>query len=110
MVMTPRSLFAADAQGRWWIPKDPDAVLDYSIDWSKWLATVGDSISSFEVILGPASELTVVQQDLLGAVTRAMISGGTTVDSMQGITFRITTAASPPRVEDRTIYVKILER
>ena len=40
--------------------KDPDAVLDYSVDWSKWLA--GDQIqTSAWLVSDPALQLQVTQ-------------------------------------------------
>lgn len=109
-VTTPKTLFKQDDEGRWWIPKDPDAVLDYSVDWTKWLATVDDLIASFSTVLDGATELTVDQEVLDGNKTHAYVSGGITPDSMQSLTFRIVTLSTPPRVEDRTVYLKITER
>ena len=42
--------------------KDPDAVLDYSVDWSLWLA--GDQISSSEWILEPGATIEKVTDTL----------------------------------------------
>jgi len=107
-VTTEQTFFTQDAQGRWWIPKDKNAVLEYSIDWSKWLAPIQDSIYQVVIVLPVGTELTVVESGDDGTVTHSKVSGGTTLNSMQQITHRITTAAG--RVEDRSIFLKIVER
>lgn len=108
MTTTAKTTFTQDEEGRWWIPKDPDAVLDYSLDWSKWLAKVNDSIESLTIVLPEGTELTEESSSFDGAVTSAMVSGGDTADSMQALTFRVVTVGG--RTEDRTVYLKITER
>lgn len=79
--------------------KDPDAVLDYLVDWTKWLGT--DSIDTSDWIL-PAG---ITEDSSTNTTTTATIwlSGGTPGVSYS-IVNRITTAAG--RTDDRTIVVE----
>lgn len=109
MPTTPSTKFEQDDEGRWWIPKDKDATLDYTVSFAKWLAKIGDTLADHDIVLGAGTELTVESHSATsdGEIT-ATISGGTTTDSMQSVTFRITTAAG--RIDDRTVYLKIADR
>jgi hypothetical protein len=67
-----------------WIAKDPDAVLDYTIDWTAWLADSGaDTIASSSWTV-PAG-LTQNNATRSAAKTTIWLSGGTL-----GATYRIT--------------------
>ena len=88
--------------------KDPDAILDYSVDWAQWLAASPvDTIqtSSFAVIDGGTLS---VQTDTT-STTRATVwlQGGTVGESYR-VTNTITTAAG--RTAERTITLNIVER
>ena len=83
--------------------KDPDAILDYSVDWAKWLA--GDQIntSDWTVPVGLAKTLDAA------TATKATVwlSGGDAGQSYT-VTNRITTAGG--RTEDRSFIVKVENR
>lgn len=83
--------------------KDPDAILDYAVDWSRWLA--GDTIAA-SVWLVPTG-LTKVSDS--NTATRAIVwlSGGS-AGVTYTVTNRITTAAG--RTEDRSFAVRVEER
>ena len=100
MTVTPVSEFT----------KDPDAVLDFSTDWSAWLDAVGVTIASHEVIVPVADGGIVKDSDSAedGVVT-AWLSGGT-VGQNYLVTFRVTTSGAPPRTDDRTIRIWVRER
>ena len=83
--------------------KDPDATLDYRINWSLWLA--GDTISSSEWIL-PAG-LSLVAQTFENTYTTAWISSGE-LGEKYSVVNRITTASG--RIEDRSIVIRIRNR
>jgi hypothetical protein len=90
------------------IDKDPDAELDYAFDWTDWLAESGDTIASASVSADNGAE--VFQIDILGGtVVRAWVRGGD-VGTKVSLTCEITTANTPPRVDDRTVFLKIKER
>jgi hypothetical protein len=83
--------------------KDPNAVLDYTIDWTRWLA--GDQIATSEwlVPLG----LTKTADSKTASSATVWLSGGTAGQSYT-VTNRVTTSAG--RTEDRSFIAKIEER
>ena len=92
------------------IIKDPDAVLDYIFDWTLWLDDVVDTIATQTVTTPTVSGSIVIDDsNSVGKTVVAYISGGT-VGQTYPVTCQIVTAASPPRTDERTIYIKIKER
>ena len=96
--------YELDSSGRATIDKDPAAVLDYSFNWTDYLAGLTDVISSFTVI---AAGVTINSFSFSGATTTAWVSGGVVGEKVQ-VTFRIVTVGG--RTDDRSIYLKIKER
>lgn len=87
--------------------KDPNALLDYTFDWTEWLEahTPADTIASATV---EVTGCTLVTSSVIDAhKVSAWISGGT-VDVPASATCRITTAGG--RIDDRTLTLKIKER
>jgi hypothetical protein len=84
--------------------KDPDAVLDYQIDWSDWLPE-GDTISTSVWSVGAG--LTEDSDTNTTTTATVWVSGGTVGSSYQA-TNHIVTAQG--REEDRTIVIKVSER
>ena len=85
--------------------KDPDAVLDYSVDWLLWLA--GDEISSSEWLLEEGAVLEQVVASNTATKTTVWLRGGL-AGTTYLVTNRIVTAGG--RTDDRTISVKIEDR
>lgn len=86
--------------------KDPDAILDYTMDWSSWLdAAGGDTIATATWTL-PAGISTVGNSKSLTETT-IWLSGGTAGTSY-AILCRITTVGG--RTEDRTMQINVLDR
>lgn len=83
--------------------KDPDAVLDYSIEWAKWLGRDRISSSAWDVPTG----LTKVSESNTKLVASVWISGGT-VGTTYTVRNRIVTVGG--RTEDRSIAVTVGER
>ena len=84
--------------------KDPDAVLDYSVDWSKWLA--GDQIeTSTWFVSDPAFE----PSDDSNTTTRATVwlAGGVAGHSYT-LTNRITTFGG--RTDERSLVIQVQDR
>jgi hypothetical protein len=83
--------------------KDPNAVLDYQVDWSPWLGVDTIATSAWTLPVG------ITQQSASNTTTTATIwlSGGT-VATKYPITNRITTAGG--RTDDRTITISVKER
>lgn len=82
--------------------KDPDATLDYAVDWSAWLA--GDTLSASEWIV--PEDLTQDGETHTDTVATVVLSGGEAGRTYR-ITNRITTAGG--RVTDETIYVLVVD-
>lgn len=97
---------AADWPYRYKILKDPDATLDYQLNWSGWLIE-GESIIALEVlVVGVNLEETTFTVNS----TTAWVSGGT-IGKQASITFRVTTDSYPVnRKDDRTLILKIGDR
>lgn len=86
------------------ITKDPNAVLDYSLDLSAWLTDIGDTLASLTVTpIGCTANSSAIS----GTKCVAWISGGTAGETAT-VTFRFTTTGG--RTDDRTIYLKMKER
>ena len=84
--------------------KDPDAVLDYSINWSTWLVT-GDTIvtSTWTADTG----ITIDSDSNTTTATTVWLSGGTAGESY-GVTNHIVT--DDGREDDRTITILVCEQ
>lgn len=104
--------YETDRNGDFVIEKDPNAVLDYPFDWTAWLALNGDDqIASAEFIVD--ATLTVVDQAFDATSATVWLSGGTkpaTGPNKLRVTCRITTTNTPPRIDDRSIFLRIAER
>lgn len=85
--------------------KDPNAVLDYTFDWSAWLLPMADAISS--VVWVTSTGLTKVSSSNTSSTATAFVSGGV-VGNTESLTCRITSAGG--RTDDRTISLKIVDR
>lgn len=83
--------------------KDPDAVLDYSIDWSDWLDDDTIATSTWEA----EDDITVDSDSSTSTTTTIWLSGGT-VGAKYRVTNHIVTAAG--REDDRRITIRIRDR
>lgn len=90
--------------------KDPDAILDYSIDWSEWLnpgegiASSAWEVSGSGLTIGSGSYAPTVS----GTSTIVWLLGGT-VGTRYKVTNHITSDSSPARSDDRSFYVYITQ-
>ena len=85
--------------------KDPNAILDYVVDWALYLTPLADTISSVTWVL--SSGITKVSQSNTSTTATAFVSGGVE-GTTETLTCRILTAAG--RTDDRTISLKIVTR
>ena len=104
--------------------KDPQSVLDYSIDWRwadsknrKYLET-GESIATFDsVTIFPTGGLSLVSGGMShnGSITTSFLEGGT-IGERYYVTHKITTDSATTlslganRQDERTIVVDVVER
>lgn len=88
--------------------KDPDATISYPIDISDWLTGEAATYSSHEIIT--TGGLVEVSSTHLGGIIDVILSGGD-LGVTATFTLRITAArGSSTIVDDRTFYLKIVER
>lgn len=88
------------------VNKDPDATLDYTWDWTEYLAEISDTIQSFTVT--PDATLSLVGASVVsGTKVVAYISGGQ-VGVPASAVCRITTVDG--RIDDRTIHFNIIQK
>lgn len=86
--------------------KDPAALLDYSWDWSPWLAEVGDTIRDATVVV--TNGLSAAGSPVVnGNVVTQRVSGGS-VGSLCAMVCQITTTSG--LVDERTINLMIADR
>jgi hypothetical protein len=84
--------------------KDPDATLDYALDWSAWLDD-GDALSAVVVTYDGVTE--AASPVLSGSRTTAWVAGGT-AGATATVTYQITTTAG--RIDQRSIRLRVVER
>ena len=84
--------------------KDPDAVLDYTIDWSDWLAS-GETISTSTWTI--PTGLTEDSETETTTTATVWLSGGT-----EGTSYTITNeiVTSQSRTANRSLYIRVEER
>lgn len=85
--------------------KDPDAVLDYAVDWSAWLA--GDEIASSEWLLEEGALIEKAAETNSATKTTIWLRAG-----QKGTTYLVTNriVTTGGRTDDRTISVKVEDR
>ena len=84
--------------------KDPDAVLDFAVDWSEWIEGQDTIVTS---VWESPDGLTTADPDLDGAKATIWLSGGV-ANMTYRVVNRVTTSAG--RVDDRTLRVRVAER
>ena len=86
-------------------PKDPEAVLDYVIDWSDYLA-IGETLVASEWALAGDAVLGI--DTFTDTLATAWVSGGTTTFRL---TNYITTSSTPvARRDQRTLVIKVKDK
>ena len=84
--------------------KDPSAVLDYVFDWTEWLAT-GETITDHTITADTG--ITVDSSAESDGKVTVWLSGGTAGINYK-VACKITTSAG--RTDERTIWIKVVER
>lgn len=95
--------FQISSSGKASIVKDPEAILDYTLDITDWLDE-GDMLLSFEVL---TEGVELVSSVVDGSKCVAWLSGGV-IGEPASATFRFTTQLG--RTDDRTMFFKIRDR
>ena len=86
--------------------KDPQAKLDYSIDWSAWLVS-GDPIASVSWAATGVTVSVSPAPSRSGGVTTVWLEGGTAGDDAR-VACTITTTSG--RIDERTIMLRLRDR
>jgi len=84
--------------------KDPDAVLDYAMDWATWLGD-GETISSHTVTVDDG--LTKDSDSESDGIVTIWLSGGT-INTTYNIAVEIVTSSG--RTDERTFRVMVIQR
>jgi hypothetical protein len=102
--------FYIDTLGRNIIEKDPDSTIVFDVDWTEWLDARSDTIQGVEWIMAQNSSVsvTIVQSVHDGKINTVTASGGDSTFIVERGICRITTTAG--RIEDRSIYFRIVEK
>ena len=90
-----------EPDGKRWIAHSPGADLDYSVDWSAWLAA-GETIaeSTWEAQQG----ITLSRQAVIGGTVASVFAAGGVAKQSYVLTNTITTSAG--RTDSRTITLR----
>ena len=86
--------------------KDPDAVLDYSIDWSAWLD--GDTISTSSWAIDEGDASLVIDSDTKSTTATTVWLSGGTLGYEYLVRNRIVTNGG--RTDDRSIAIKVVQK
>jgi hypothetical protein len=86
--------------------KDPDAVLDYTFDWSDWLTGV-ETIASYDITAETGITVDSDSNDT-DSVT-VWLSGGT-ASVKYTVGCEITTNSVPARTDERSMVFRVVER
>lgn len=101
--------FVQTASGKPTIYKDPSALLDYTEDWTDWLALISPGTRIASHTITPNGAMTVSSSTDDGLKVTAFLGGGV-LGQTESVTYRITTDDTPPRTDERTLYFKIRNR
>ena len=80
--------------------------LDYPIDYSQWLSDIGD-IYANHAIVNVSGGITNPTSSQANGIVTVWIAGGT-IGALAQFTVRLTTTGG--RTDDRTFYLKIIDR
>lgn len=108
--MTDTFDFSGDAY-RPSIEIDPDAILDYTFDWTDWLDGVSDIFDTMPVpppVVITASNITIDSFDVSGKKIIVWLSSAICDKGTVSCTCQIRTAAG--RTEQRTMYFTVIQR
>jgi hypothetical protein len=85
--------------------KDPNAVLDYVVDWAPWLADSGsDTITA---VVWTATGLTITSSSFTTTDATVRLSGGTS-GTLYTVSCRITTAGG--RIDERSFKLRVRDK
>lgn len=88
---------------------DPQARLDYSVDWSRWLEEISDTIqeSTWTIPTGLVQASPAPSVNIAGKITTVWITGGT-AGALYIVTNHVTTVGG--REDDRSFALRVADR
>ena len=89
------------------VKKDPQAKLDYGLDWTRWLPPGDTIVASTWTVTGPDASLVASTPSFSGTQTGVWLAGGT-ADQTYEATNHIVTQAG--REDERTLTVRVVQR
>ena len=89
------------------VRKDPQAILDYSLDWRREWLDADDAITASSWSVDPVDGLVISDQPFTDDTTTVWLSGGM-AGSSYTVTNHITTSGG--RQDDRSLLVEVIER
>jgi len=90
--------------------KDPNATLDYTIDWADWLTDMSDTIATATWVPQTGSGITVANSTNTTLTATAWLSGGNVVPGGKEYRVRCRITTTGGRTDDRSIFLKVLDR
>ena len=87
------------------VTKDPESTLDYVCDWSDWLSTSNDRLTSVVWLVPPGVRKT--SQSVTDTTATVWVTGGT-LKRIYAVTCRATTLAG--RTDDYTFEIVIQDK
>lgn len=98
--------FVTNTEGQEVIDKDPNDVLDYTFDWTAYLAAIADTITGTPTLTLDTGITKNSQTNTTNTVT-LIISGGTAINIYR-VLCQIQTAAC--RTIERSFYIRVINR
>lgn len=95
--------FKKNSKGEFGIRKDPEAVLDYTFDWTDYLVAIGDTISSYEITV--TGGVVIDSHSRQDGIITVWASGGT-VGTPVKLKCRIVTAGNRTDEFSVNLYIK----
>lgn len=95
-----------------WGKFDPNAQLSIPFNWVEWLADLGVNYASHSVIVESPLEL-IGSAHVAGVIiAHVKVQDGQTaqLNRKYSVTCRIVTDCNPPHQDDRTVYLKMVQR
>lgn len=101
--------YVVSSSGKAVIVKDDQAKLDYTFDWSQWLAPITDTIASaVATIHGDGIATIGSPATQVGSTSVTIWVAGGTIGQQYQLECKITTAAG--RIDERSIYINVKDR
>jgi len=95
-----------------WGKFDPNAKLSIPFDWTEWLADLGVAYASHQILVEAPLEVvgSTHSAGIIAAFIQVQDGQSVQLNKKYSVTCRIVTDGNPPHQDDRTVYLKMVER